>query len=154
MPSHTSNVRRGNRRTCATCFKRTNAFGDPGGDDRENAVARELFPLAREEVLMTMWWPVCPESLAPWRAAEPISLATLTDRVGDGMGIGFAVPIDSVKAVLPQLRAGRVVRGSLGVRPRMALHTAAEASALGLPRRPHWRGRFKLWRLRGWSPRR
>jgi serine protease Do len=46
-----------------------------------------------------------------------ISLAMLTDGLGDGMGIGFAVPINTVKALLPQLRAGRVVRGSVGSAP-------------------------------------
>jgi serine protease Do len=62
-----------------------------------------------------------------------ISLAMVTDALGDSMGIGFAVPIDTIKAVLPQLRAGRVVRGSLGVHTRMALITDDEAEALELP---------------------
>lgn len=61
-----------------------------------------------------------------------ISLAMVTDALGDSMGIGFAVPINTVKAVLPQLRAGRVVRGSLGVQTRMALITDDEAQALEL----------------------
>jgi serine protease Do len=63
-----------------------------------------------------------------------INLAMIADGLGDSMGIGFAVPINAVKAVLPQLRAGRVVRGSLGVHPRMALLTDHDAMALGLPR--------------------
>jgi S1-C subfamily serine protease len=62
-----------------------------------------------------------------------INLATLTDGFGDVMGVGFAVPINSVKVLLPQLRAGRVVRGSLGVHLRMALLTNEDAKALGLP---------------------
>lgn len=62
-----------------------------------------------------------------------ISLAMVADALGDSMGIGFAVPINTVKAVLPQLRAGRVVRGSLGLHPRMALLTDDEARALELP---------------------
>jgi serine protease Do len=62
-----------------------------------------------------------------------ISLAMVTDALGDSMGIGFAVPINAVKAVLPQLRAGRVVRGSLGLHVRMALITQDDAKALGLP---------------------
>jgi serine protease Do len=49
------------------------------------------------------------------------------------MGIGFAVPINDVKAVLPQLRAGRVVRGSLGLHARMRPITHDDARALGLP---------------------
>lgn len=62
-----------------------------------------------------------------------ISLATLADGLGDTMGIGFAVPINSVKAVLPALRAGRVVRGSLAVHLRHATLTDNDARALGLP---------------------
>jgi len=62
-----------------------------------------------------------------------ISLAMVTDALGDSMGIGFAVPINTVKAVLPHLRAGRVVRGTLGVHPRMAVITEDDARALELP---------------------
>jgi serine protease Do len=61
-----------------------------------------------------------------------ISLAMLTGDLGEVMGIGFALPINAVRAVLPQLRAGRVVRGSLGVHPRMALLTDDDARTLGL----------------------
>lgn len=35
--------------------------------------------------------------------------------VAQGQGIGFAIPIDEAKALLPQLKAGKVVRGWLGV---------------------------------------
>lgn len=63
-----------------------------------------------------------------------ISLATLADGLGDTMGIGFAVPINSVKPVLPALRAGRVVRGSLAVQFRHATLSDNDARALGLPR--------------------
>jgi serine protease Do len=62
-----------------------------------------------------------------------ISLALLADGFGDNMGIGFAVPINSVKAVLADLRAGRVVRGHIGVRLRQSLITDNDAAALGLP---------------------
>ena len=62
-----------------------------------------------------------------------ISLATLADGLGDTMGIGFAVPINSVKAILPALRAGRVVRGSLAVQFRHATLSDNDARALGLP---------------------
>lgn len=34
---------------------------------------------------------------------------------GGSVGIGFAIPIDMVKALLPQLKKGKVVRGWLGV---------------------------------------
>jgi serine protease Do len=62
-----------------------------------------------------------------------IAVATVADPLGDSMGIGFAVPINAVKAVLPQLRTGRVMRGTLGVHPRMTALTDEEASALELP---------------------
>jgi serine protease Do len=62
-----------------------------------------------------------------------ITLATLADGLGDTMGIGFAVPINNVKAVLPALRSGRVVRGSLAVQLRHATLTERDAKALGLP---------------------
>jgi serine protease Do len=63
-----------------------------------------------------------------------ISVAVLADDIGDSMGIGFAVPINSVKAVLAGLRAGRVVRGSIGVQLRLPLITDRDAGTLGLPR--------------------
>ena len=63
-----------------------------------------------------------------------INVAVLADDIGDSMGIGFAVPINNVKAVLAGLRAGRVVRGSIGVQLRLPLLTDNDATALGLPR--------------------
>jgi S1-C subfamily serine protease len=62
-----------------------------------------------------------------------INVATLADALGDTMGIGFAVPINGVKQVLPQLRAGHVVRGHLGVQVRRTLITDSDATVLGLP---------------------
>jgi serine protease Do len=38
-----------------------------------------------------------------------------TGRQPGNLGIGFAVPIDTVKALLPQLREGKVTRGRIGV---------------------------------------
>ncbi len=49
------------------------------------------------------------------------------------IGIGFAIPINSVKALLPQLRQGKVIRGGLGVRLRNAPIAPDEAKALDLP---------------------
>ena len=63
-----------------------------------------------------------------------INVAVLADEIGDSMGIGFAVPINNVKAVLAGLRAGRVVRGNIGVQLRLPLLTDNDAAALGLPR--------------------
>lgn len=52
---------------------------------------------------------------------------------GANMGIGFAVPINDVRTLLPQLRSGRVVRGQLGVSVLNRPFSAEEAEDLGLP---------------------
>jgi serine protease Do len=49
---------------------------------------------------------------------------------GGFMGIGFAVPINTAKDLLPQLRKGKVVRGRLGA--YISTITAQEAKGLGL----------------------
>lgn len=51
---------------------------------------------------------------------------------GANMGIGFAVPINIVRELLPQLRAGKVTRGMIGVTIQAGAITAATAEALGL----------------------
>jgi len=62
-----------------------------------------------------------------------ISVAML-DAGGDtNGGIGFAVPINTVKALLPQLRTGKVVRGQLGVQLHGGPILEDEATQLGLP---------------------
>ena len=53
---------------------------------------------------------------------------------GGNIGIGFAVPIDTVKTLLPQLRKGKVVRGRIGVQIGRNPITEAEAKGLGLPK--------------------
>jgi serine protease Do len=63
-----------------------------------------------------------------------INAAMVADELGAGSGIGFAIPINDVKALLPQLRAGKVVRGHLGVTLRRERTTDDDATALGLPR--------------------
>ena len=50
-------------------------------------------------------------------------------------GIGFAVPINSVKNLLPRLRQGKVVHGRIEIQVRNGPITADEARALGLPKR-------------------
>jgi serine protease Do len=61
-----------------------------------------------------------------------INTAILSGGEGEGnIGIGFAVPIDTVKNLLPQLRKGQVVRGYLGV--TMLDVTEDEVKGLGLP---------------------
>jgi serine protease Do len=56
------------------------------------------------------------------------------DGNGGNIGIGFAVPIDTVKDLLPQLREGTVHRGQLGVQILSTPITDDEAKSLGLPK--------------------
>jgi serine protease Do len=53
---------------------------------------------------------------------------------GGNIGIGFAVPINTVKALLPELRQGQVQRGRLGVQVQTLPITEDEARGLGLPK--------------------
>jgi len=62
-----------------------------------------------------------------------INTAIFTNETQSNLGIGFAVPINTVRALLPQLRTGRVVRGQLGVQVDTVPFTAAEVRELGLP---------------------
>jgi serine protease Do len=50
-----------------------------------------------------------------------------TGRQPGNLGIGFAVPIDTVKALLPQLREGKVTRGRIGVQVTAVPPEAANA---------------------------
>jgi serine protease Do len=52
---------------------------------------------------------------------------------GTNVGIGFAVPINAVKALLPQLRSGKVVRGQLRVQLHSGPILEDEATELRLP---------------------
>jgi serine protease Do len=61
-----------------------------------------------------------------------INAAILGGAANGNVGIGFAIPINSVGALLPQLRKGKVIRGRLGVQLRNAPITRDEARALGL----------------------
>jgi serine protease Do len=61
-----------------------------------------------------------------------INVAIVDDDSGSNIGIGFAVPINSVKALLPQLRKGGVVRGQLGARLHEGAILDDEARQLGL----------------------
>ncbi|CAN5452806.1 MAG: PDZ domain-containing protein [Acidobacteria bacterium] len=49
------------------------------------------------------------------------------------IGIGFATPINLIRDLLPQLRAGKVVRGMIGVGLRPDPISREEANAWGLP---------------------
>ena len=61
-----------------------------------------------------------------------INAAILGSAANGNVGIGFAIPINSVKVLLPQLRQGKVIRGRLGVQLRNAPIAPDEAQALGL----------------------
>jgi serine protease Do len=64
-----------------------------------------------------------------------INSAILAGEAGSGnIGIGFAVPINTVKTLLPQLRQGRVQRGRLGVQVQTPPITDDDAKILGLPK--------------------
>jgi len=58
----------------------------------------------------------------------------MVDLDGASAGIGFAVPINVVKGLLPQLRTGKVVRGQLGVELHGGPILEDEASELRLPK--------------------
>ena len=52
---------------------------------------------------------------------------------GGNLGVGFAVPINTVRDLLPQLRQGKVVRGRIGVELSAQPMSRDYASSLGLP---------------------
>jgi serine protease Do len=62
-----------------------------------------------------------------------INVAVLEAKDSDSTGIGFAIPINPVKALLAQLRNGNVVRGHLGVQLHDGPMLDDEARELGLP---------------------
>jgi serine protease Do len=55
------------------------------------------------------------------------------DRTSGNLGIGFAIPINTVRDLLPQLETGRVVRGRIGVQVMVVTREAVQA--LGLQKR-------------------
>jgi serine protease Do len=64
-----------------------------------------------------------------------INTAIISDTPGMGgnIGIGFAVPINTVKEILPSLRTGKVVRGRIGVQVSNLPVTAEDLKAQNLP---------------------
>src|SRR5687768_2417350 len=62
-----------------------------------------------------------------------INTAIYTGRTSGNIGIGFAMPINAVRDLLPQLRTGRIIRGQLGVSVDPQPITAEDARDLGLP---------------------
>ena len=51
---------------------------------------------------------------------------------GGNLGIGFAVPINTIRDILPQLMKGKVVRGRIGVTVRTTAMSKADAEDLGM----------------------
>ncbi|MBM3750137.1 MAG: PDZ domain-containing protein [Acidimicrobiia bacterium] len=62
-----------------------------------------------------------------------VNTAIISDRSGGNIGIGFAVPINTVKEILTGLRGGKVVRGRIGVFVSNQPISAADLRDLGLP---------------------
>jgi serine protease Do len=62
-----------------------------------------------------------------------MNTAIYTDQRSANIGIGFATPINTIRAILPQLRSGRVIRGVIGVGVRPYALTQGDAQAFGLP---------------------
>ena len=63
-----------------------------------------------------------------------INTAILSNRMAN-IGIGFAVPINLVRELLPQLRTGKVTRGKIGVTIQASRITPEDAESMGLPDR-------------------
>lgn len=60
-----------------------------------------------------------------------INTAIISEQ-GGNIGIGFAVPINTVKEILPGLRNGKVIRGRIGVSVSPAIINEADAREWGL----------------------
>jgi serine protease Do len=54
--------------------------------------------------------------------------------VGGNVGVGFAVPIDAVRELLPQLRQGTITRGRIGVQVTQVTETLSKPLGLDKPR--------------------
>jgi serine protease Do len=63
-----------------------------------------------------------------------VNTMIVSDTAGGGnLGIGFAVPINTVRDILDQLHTGKVVRGRIGVNVDRASLTRSDIEELGLP---------------------
>jgi serine protease Do len=62
-----------------------------------------------------------------------MNTAIYTDQRAANIGIGFATPINAIRAIMPQLRSGKVTRGVIGVNVRTYPLTKEDARAFGLP---------------------
>jgi len=61
-----------------------------------------------------------------------INTQIVSDQSGGNLGVGFAVPINTVRDILPSLETGKVVRGRIGVNVSMLTMTKEDAEDLGL----------------------
>ena len=61
-----------------------------------------------------------------------INTQIVSDQGGGNLGIGFAVPINTVRAILPQLESGKVTRGRIGVTVSRLPMNKSDAEDLGL----------------------
>jgi serine protease Do len=61
-----------------------------------------------------------------------VNTAIVSDDTGGNLGVGFAVPINTLSEILPQLRAGKVTRGRIGVTVSRIPMTQRYAESLGL----------------------
>jgi len=86
-----------------------------------SAKGRPFFPVpGREQVMLQT-----DAAINPGNSGGPllnirgevvgINTAIFAGMQGGNLGIGFAVPINAIRELLPQLRAGKVVRGRIGV---------------------------------------
>jgi serine protease Do len=62
-----------------------------------------------------------------------INAAIASDQSGSFLGVGFAVPINKVRDLLPQLRTGKVVRGRIGILVNRTNWTPDLIENYGLP---------------------
>jgi serine protease Do len=63
-----------------------------------------------------------------------VNTAIITNARSEGnIGIGFAVPINTIRDLLPQLRNGKVTRGVIGIRVDRDAITKDVAQVMGLP---------------------
>ena len=62
-----------------------------------------------------------------------INSAIYSDQSGSFLGVGFAVPINKVRDLLPQLRTGKVVRGRIGILVQRTHWTKDLIDNYGLP---------------------
>jgi len=61
-----------------------------------------------------------------------INTSIISDQRQANLGIGFAMPINTIRDILPQLKQGKVVRGVIGVQISRDPITARMAEAFGL----------------------